>query len=525
MTASTAKSIAPGVRRQKAKGAAFVAAEDVLIGKDILELLSSAMYVDPLTIYREYVQNAADSIDDARRSHVLGAQEPGRVDIELDAGTRSVRLRDNGGGLAWPNFVPRLTALGMSVKRGATSRGFRGVGRLAGLGYAQELVFRSRTKGETLVSEMRWNCRQLREKLRAAQSDNGLAELVSSIVSIGRIEANNYPERFFEVELKGLVRLRSDKLMSPAAISEYLGQVAPVGFSPDFRFGAEITSVLRSVVELGEIEVRIAGLDTPVFRPHRDVIKVDEQRSIPFECVEFKEVPGIDGGVAAVAWVLHHDYEGAIPSALVKGLRLRSGNIQVGDHALLEELFPEQRFNVWAVGEVHVIDRRIVPNGRRDHFEQNAHFHNLINHLAPTAREIARRCRTNSVRRNLLRQFEVHNEAVREKLDIAQQGVLSKNDRDAVGLSAKQILLQMEKIAGMDLLLDDDPDQLRARVGVLREEVSVVMKESSLDRLPLAHLPVERQEMYQHLFALIYECSQNRTAAKALIDRILLKIS
>src|SRR5262249_46280285 len=153
---------------------------------------------------------------------------------------------------------------------------------------------------------------------------------------------------------------------------------------------------------------------------------------------------------------------------------LRSGNIQVGDHTLLEELFPEQRFNVWAVGEVHVIDRRIVPNGRRDHFEQNAHFHNLINHLAPTAREIARRCRTNSVRRNWLRQFEVHNEAIREKLDIAEQGVLSKKDRDAVGLSAKQILLQMEKIAGIDLLLDDDPDQLRARVEERREELSVV---------------------------------------------------
>ena len=33
------------------------------IGKDILELLSSSMYVDPLSIYPEYVQNAADAID------------------------------------------------------------------------------------------------------------------------------------------------------------------------------------------------------------------------------------------------------------------------------------------------------------------------------------------------------------------------------------------------------------------------------------------------------------------------------
>ena len=37
---------------------------EVEIGKDILELLTGAMYVDPLTIYREYVQNAADAIDE-----------------------------------------------------------------------------------------------------------------------------------------------------------------------------------------------------------------------------------------------------------------------------------------------------------------------------------------------------------------------------------------------------------------------------------------------------------------------------
>jgi hypothetical protein len=525
MTANTAKSIAPRARKRKAEEALSIAAEDVLIGKDILELVSSAMYVDPLTIYREYVQNATDSIEDARRAGLLGVREAGRVDIEVDPSTRSVRIRDNGSGLAWQHFISRLTALGMSAKRGTTARGFRGVGRLAGLGYAQELVFRSRIKGETSISEMRWDCRELRAKLRDGHADNGLAELVSRIISVDQIEAKDFPERFFEVELRGVVWLRSDKLMSPTAVGEYLGQVAPVGFSPEFRFGAEITAVLRSCLELGEIEVHVAGLDTPVFRPHRDAIILDEKRSISFESVEFVEVPGIDGGVAAVAWILHHDYVGAIPSALVKGLRLRSGNIQVGDRTLLEELFPEQRFNVWAVGEVHVVDRRIVPNGRRDHFEQNAHLHNLVNHLTPTARAIARRCRTNSVRRKWLRQFEIHNEAIREKLDIVRQGILSRKERDAVALSTKQILLQMEKIAGMNLLIEDDPNQLRATVERLREEVRAAIQETTLEKSPLSHLPRDRQAMYQHLFGLIYECSQNRTAAKTLVDRILLKIS
>ena len=43
-------------------------AESIIVGKDILELLSSSMYVDPLTIYCEYIQNAADALDDAKHA-------------------------------------------------------------------------------------------------------------------------------------------------------------------------------------------------------------------------------------------------------------------------------------------------------------------------------------------------------------------------------------------------------------------------------------------------------------------------
>ena len=45
--------------------------DEIVIGKDVLELVSSAMYVDPLTIYREYLQNAADAIDDAHAAGTL----------------------------------------------------------------------------------------------------------------------------------------------------------------------------------------------------------------------------------------------------------------------------------------------------------------------------------------------------------------------------------------------------------------------------------------------------------------------
>jgi hypothetical protein len=166
-----------------------------------------------------------------------------------------------------------------------------------------------------------------------------------------------------------------------------------------------------------------------------------------------------------------------------------------------------------------------VPNGRRDHFEQNAHFHNLANHLTPLARDIARLCRTSSVRRKWLREFEMHRHNVDEKLGIIGQGSLGKTKRGAVASAVDQAILQMEKIAGMELMIEDSPQKLRPVLKSLRGKFARTMKEKEAQLSPLARLPANKRMMYEHLFALIYECSTNRTAAKALIDRILHKVT
>ena len=294
------------------------------------------------------------------------------------------------------------------------------------------------------------DCRKLKASLRAADFGGGLSDLVHDVVSVRRVPAPDNPEHFFEVELKGIVRHRNDRLLNPQAVADYLAQVAPVPFSPEFRLGSDITAALRPHVALGDLDIRISGIPEPVFRPHRDWLEIADDKFDPFTDVEILEIPGIDGGVGAVVWVLHHSYAGAIPAgSLVKGLRLRSGNIQIGDHMLLEELFAEARFNSWAVGEVHVVERRITPNGRRDHFEQSVHVDNLFNHLAPLARDVASRCRRGSVRRRWLRDFDLHATAAREKIEIIAQGGLGKSDRGALVQAAKRALSTMEKITVM----------------------------------------------------------------------------
>src|SRR5579863_3937794 len=91
--------------------------QQIVIGKDILELLSTSMYVDPMSVYREYVQNAADAIDDARAAKSLSPTQAGKVDISIDPNSRSIKIRDNGTGVSWATFVSRMCNLGGSAKR------------------------------------------------------------------------------------------------------------------------------------------------------------------------------------------------------------------------------------------------------------------------------------------------------------------------------------------------------------------------------------------------------------------------
>src|SRR4029077_20731885 len=81
---------------------------DIRIGKDVIEIVTSGMYVSPITVYREFVQNAADSIDAARAAGFLSPRQRGSVEISFDHAGRSVTERDNGGGIAIRDAIPTL---------------------------------------------------------------------------------------------------------------------------------------------------------------------------------------------------------------------------------------------------------------------------------------------------------------------------------------------------------------------------------------------------------------------------------
>ena len=416
-------------------------------------------------------------------------------------------------------------SFGSSQKRGSDARGFRGVGRLAGLGYCQELVFRSRVSSEDPVLELRWDCRLLKRHLTDHSYSGGLREIVKDVTTFKELDDSDSPERFFEVEIIKPKRIGQDTLLNEEQISSYLSQISPVPFSNTFSPRNTIGKFFSEAgFPIAEFNIFINGDDEPIVRLYSDEFSLGVDKLNKHCELETFMIHAQDGEIAALGWIMNHDYLGAIPeSSGVRGLRARVGNIQIGGDRLFVDIFPEERFSSWTIGEVHVVDPRLTPNGRRDNFDQSSHLANLVNHLSPVASKIARYCRISSQRRNRLKQVEKVLEQIQDTCDIIRQGGLSKSRGNSLKRDVGAKFKEAQTALKSDLFDNETHAELSAKLQQMETEFSRINDVGIVDD-PLSKFSAQKQRSYRELIDLIYECSLNPVVAKTLVDRIISRL-
>ena len=221
-------------------------------------------------------------------------------------------------------------------------------------------------------------------------------QLIAECVSVETVSGGKWPPHFFQVEIDGIARFAAGSILNAKVVCDYIGEVCPVPFVPDFQYTEDITNLFAMEQPPLELNVHVNGVQAPITRLHGKNGALPEQ----FEFTEFESItiPAIETDqVAAIGWIAHSTYPGALPKKnAFRGIRARIGNIQIGDETLFNHLFVEDRFNRWCVAEIHVLDARIVPNGKRDYFEPGPHTRNLENQLGAIIRKIEKRCRTAS---------------------------------------------------------------------------------------------------------------------------------
>ena len=396
-------------------------------GMYLLETLTSGMYNDPLSIYREYIQNSVDSIDQSGWS-----PEDTEIKIELNPIQQSVSIYDNGGGISAEKAEKVLSSIGSSEKFGTQQRGFRGIGRLGGIAFAKRVVFRTTAIGEPVVSTQEWDCEELRSILRSPDHPTmTIEELFSRVSDFSQELCDDLRDSsFFEVKLLDVESFRN-YIFDIQRIKKYLIQVAPLPFDPEqFSFHDEIQSFLtNNVPQYGEYKITVNG--EQLFRPYKDELSItSKQRNDQIESVELFSLQSGDN-IFAYGWYgCRRDLLGSIRKGeAVSGIRVKVGNLQVGDQHLLDRCFRESRFNSYTVGEIHVCNKSLIPNSRRDDFVDNKEktlLYNLIEREIglPLSKEIRRRSRVQTKARSSKYQPpQVTDESSVEK--IAQSNVKS----------------------------------------------------------------------------------------------------
>jgi hypothetical protein len=388
-----------------------------VIGKDVIESLTSGMYDDSRFIYREYIQNSADQIDRARQQGLI---IDGEVHISIEASNGLIVIEDDATGIESSKVVEILKNIAQSTKTRGIDKGFRGIGRLGGLGYCEKLIFETSFKGESVKSILTWDALKLKEIINDRDSREEASQVIDSVTSL-EISEEQVEKHYFKVTLIGV---KNKVLLDVPGIRTYLSMVAPVPFNPSFLYSGKIYRELENEgISIDEYKIFINT--EQVFKGYNSNVYEGDinNKKIIGKVIDvnfFKEFDS-DNNILFWGWYgITEKTQSLNQVNFARGFRLRKSNIQIGNEDTLTKLHRDKRFQFYFLGEVYGLHKDLIPNARRDYFSETKiffefeqklrqYFHTTIHNFCYAASDVNAAVKKISEYNQALAQFEKKN--------------------------------------------------------------------------------------------------------------------
>jgi|TARA_Y100000310_G_scaffold252382_1_gene259080 molecular chaperone HtpG len=445
--------------------------EEPKIGKNLIEILTDGMYKNPLFMYREYIQNSADAIDEAVNKKLLQNTREGVIKITIGPGV-SIIIQDNGTGIKKSKVLKSLGDIADSEKDRKKSKGFRGIGRLGGVAYAKTLQFITSAKGEASKSIVTIDCMNLRNEIADDKIKDNASKIFAKNTTFSS-EKEQKDKRYFIVHLESV----SEKsLLDAEKVKTYLSTVSPVPYPAGFHFKKRIREYLRkNNVEFPEYEVFVN--DNQIFKPYSSNFyspKGSSQKiTDTVSTIKFEKIYR-NNDLIAIMWYSISKLKNKLPlsSNPLAGIRYRQWNIQIGDENNIKHLFKEERGTMFFIGEVICASTDLIANSRRDSFNHNDTFSYLKESINSIAKELTKLYRkANEIsnviksRTNLEDAIEVYNNAA--KKGFKNDGEANKAKRQ---LEAKNNLVDIS-LQKLERIKEDDSDQNQIIKSLYQEKI------------------------------------------------------
>lgn len=348
------------------------------VGKNILKMLMFSLYPDEKTIYREYLQNACDSISEAVEKGVLASSRDGQVSIQINKYKREISIEDNGMGIPASEAEARLKDIAKTTKQdNVRQAGFYGIGRLVGAGYCESLIFQTKAKGEMVCSELQFDVIKLRNIIQDRENDSPAGEVIDQVTSFSVDSDFEQEKHFFKVLLKGVLP-RYSVLLDEDAVHDYLVQVAPIPYTPEFTNNLMIPAVKDAGEKFGDYfsSLNRYRVSTDSYPSLTKLYSLNiDGTGDEIKGLRLFTLSDPEAGDLAWGWYAITQFSRAIPKEdatthqLVKtrGIRLRSHNIQIGSEDFFggTSYFQQPRGNKYFNGEINILHPDIIPTTDR----------------------------------------------------------------------------------------------------------------------------------------------------------------
>ena len=458
------------------------------IGAEILPILTTGLYRNTLDALREYIQNAVDA-------------HAGEISLAIDPDV--VSIIDDGAGMN-RDQARNAIRFGVSDKSPLENVGFRGIGIYSAFNICNLLEIFTKSSTDHNTYKATFDFYGIRTKLLKEQErrSHGLSpslhleKLLEQSVFMDSMGVEEFRQVGTTVVMSGLLPNAYVQVNNWEQVVEYLRNVVPLPFSPDFRHGLSIAKrFLDRDYKVIPIKLQLADREAKLFRPYTDDLFKNGGRHEP----EIFDIKATNGQEFGFAWVCVNDSRETIKNVDLRGLLVKKFGFSISDRRYLEPFFGRPTYSRRITGEVIVTNQRLIPNAARSDFENNSARQDFLVQLPKLTRNIDRWA--DNIQESE-RAREVLDKTTRQLFEITEELPLLQRDRDRLleinarlteitrqirphrkrlgKLDPTALSLHQELLEGADRLLKTALSQNRRTTRRLETEVSkAVQREAS----------------------------------------------
>ena len=353
----------------------------VKFGLRLLETLTSALYDNPIVLFREYVQNSVDAYDRAIEQK-FNEISNFSIDITINKEKQSITIFDNGYGIPEQDFKSKMTDIGVDTKSDLPSQiGFRGIGRLSAIPFCKKLIFRNKFQGSKNILVFTWDG----EKFNDMLIQDSTAELSKAFEVITSTSFEKYTgkinEHFFSVTIENYneeIKL----LIKQDGFKKQLSSLLPLKYSSKFKYQDEIKRNYQEIMndDFDKTEYNITLDSEPLFKQYSNENVLDA--GIWFWPLKFPKTPDGIEEPFGLLWFTFNRKISVNSDSLLQGILVRSKNMLMGNNNSLTDAIYRYKTDDYITtyreitqtlkgvyGEMLISTTRFTDNARRDWFK------------------------------------------------------------------------------------------------------------------------------------------------------------